>query len=165
MTMAETKTYKKTNTKTKTHRQRQIQNASWDWNKKPVCKLERAPEFWCPWTRTLLGAPYLSDRSCLGTFSPKKGKITELLQFRSQLIIVLVKFSPICYLVANRCSWLINAWNFFQKWEKCALSSIQEDIKERSSSASGEWSWSKKNISRSQLSDQRTDQPTNQPIQ
>ena len=64
----------------------------------------RAPRFWCPCTRTLLGAPYLSDRSCLGTFSPKKGKITELLQFRSQLIIVLVKFSPICYLVANRCS-------------------------------------------------------------
>ena len=59
--------------------------------KKPVCKLERAPEIWWPGTRTLLSP----------TLMPKKGKITELLQFRPQLVIVLVKFLPICYLVAN----------------------------------------------------------------
>ena len=157
-----TNTYKKTNTKTKTHRQRQIQSASWDWNKKPVCKLERAPEFWCPWTRTLLGAPYLSDRSCLGTFSPKKGKITELLQFRSQLIIVLVKFSPICYLVANRCSWLINAWNFFQKMGKvCTFVHSRRDKRKILLSFWRVIMKQKKHIQKS--TERPTNGPTNQP--
>ena len=40
---------------------------------------------------------------------------------------------------------------FSKKWEECSLSSIQEEIKERSSSAPGQWSWSNKNIPRSQL--------------